>query len=121
VSVCFASFEYIVGRLIHFCHSFKFNRRSIEKGLPSDSTAEEKLESLKAQVALKGKLDQFVHRKNAEVLLKDLPPIYDNLLYLPPSQIQKRIMNIHRSKQQRGDISKNFFKYVYSESRWWIS
>lgn len=85
-------------------------RRPIEFGLPSDSSLEDKLKSLNQQVALQQTIASFVHRKGAEVLLKDLPPIYDSVLYLPLCKVQKKIIAIHKKKRKEEQISKNFFK-----------
>ncbi|CAB9521770.1 ISWI chromatin-remodeling complex ATPase ISW2 [Seminavis robusta] len=90
-------------------HEFeKRFRKPIERGLPCDASNHDKLVSLEKQVMLKKKLEPYVDRKDASVLRKQLPPIYDNLFYLQQSCIQSRLIKLYE-KQQNSGGTKNFF------------
>ena len=82
----------------------------IEAGLPSDAPNGDKLDSLRLQLELKQKLEKFVDRKSANVLRKQLPPIYDTLLDLHPSRIQSRIIKLEAKAREQGEKSRNFFR-----------
>lgn len=68
--------------------------------------ADELLESITAKV------DPYVHRRNATVLLNDLPSLQQVVLHVRPTKVQRALYALYRKHQKNANQSNFFHQYA---------
>ena len=76
----------------------------------SDSTEDEKKTSTDLQKELFEKFSPYVNRKDASLLRRLLPNLYDTLVTIRSSTVQDDLAMAYKKKCEHDD-DKNFFRY----------
>jgi SNF2 family DNA or RNA helicase len=90
----------------------------ILSGMTSDASAEAKERADRLLKEIQESLAPFVQRKDASVLLKDLPPMQQVVLSIRPTRVQSRLYGAYKRYQRASNDkdASNFFK-MYSTLR----
>jgi SNF2 family DNA or RNA helicase len=89
----------------------------IADGTASDASDKAKALADDKLSEIQQKLQPYVHRKDASVLLEDLPPMQQVVLHLRQTKLQARLYAAFKKHQKKGDGDfKNFLK-TYHELR----
>ncbi|KAF4984687.1 hypothetical protein FZEAL_172 [Fusarium zealandicum] len=75
----------------------------IQVGFYYDSSAYERREAMRTLETLARIVDPKVHRRTMEVLKDDLPPKYEFIIFVPPTELQKRLYEIYLNGVDRDD------------------
>lgn len=86
-------------------------------GMSSDSTAADKEMADEKMQEIKEKLRPYVQRKDASVLLEDLPPMQQVVLHVRQTKVQSRLYGAYKKYARSGvEDAKNFLR-MYSNLR----
>lgn len=88
----------------------------IEAGMASDARQSVKEYADELLVAISRKLQPHVHRRDATVLLADLPSLQQVCLHVKPTKVQRVLYAAYRKVQKSDDAYNNFLKQ-YSNLR----
>ncbi|KAL3943890.1 MAG: hypothetical protein SGBAC_002048 [Bacillariaceae sp.] len=102
------------------------SERSFEKeyvvpvleGVSTDATDEAKKRADESMNEIQEILEPFVHRKDAAVLLEELPPMQQVVLHTSQTKLQRRLNGAYkRFQKSSGDIHTNNFLHMYNTLR----
>eukprot|EP00980_Cylindrotheca_fusiformis_P024895 scaffold12678_cov116-Cylindrotheca_fusiformis.AAC.2 len=87
-------------------------------GMSTDATKEAKLIADEKLIAIQDVLKPYVNRKDASILLKDLPPMQQVVLHIRQTSVQRSLYGAYRKYQQSSEDkdSMNFLR-MYSALR----
>jgi len=86
----------------------------IMDGMAADCTLTQAEEQERANNALDKILSEFVHRRNADVLAKELPYLQEAIIHVRQSKAQIKLYREFRKFQVSGSCNKNFFKQYHA-------
>ena len=89
---------------------------AIERGMASDAPAQAKELADEKLNQIQEILEPYVHRRDASLLLKDLPPLQHIVLHLRQTKMQSRLYGAFRKHLKNGYADSNFLN-VYSKLR----
>jgi len=85
----------------------------IMDGMASDCTPSQAEKQEQATTELHGILDKFVHRRDSNILAKDLPFLQESIIHVRQSMVQTKLYREFR-KYQRETDNKGFFKQYHA-------
>jgi SNF2 family DNA or RNA helicase len=86
----------------------------INQGTAADASEDEKQVADKKLAELQEKTQPYVHRKDAAVLLQDLPPMQQVVLTIRQTKLQSKLYGAHKRRMAAGNEANNFFKQFHT-------
>ncbi|CAJ1961919.1 unnamed protein product [Cylindrotheca closterium] len=89
----------------------------IQEGVSTDATGEAKKKADESMNEIQGILEPYVHRKDAGVLLEELPPMQQVVLHTRQTKLQRRLNGAYKRFQKSSDKDVNNFLHMYNSLR----